>query len=170
MNHTETLAPKPWLAASERSARWNKPVTAPSLLYMVTEHEVNGLRTALARGQLPPDFEAKLAKLAKGDLIERSVEQNCRLFTGLLLAAWEGSFKPVLKAEEDELLRLLAYVRKDDDAIPDYLPDGFVDDQRQVRAVNLKLAPLLQTFKAWRLRHQVPGMWTFLLGNRLASS
>ena len=53
----------------------------------------------------------------------------------------------------------VAYVRKDDDAIPDYRPKGFADDPQEVRVVTTQLSPLLQAFKAWRLRHQVPGMW-----------
>ena len=51
---------------------------------------------------------------------------------------------------------MLAYVRKDDDAIPDYLPSGFMDDQQEVRAAAMELGPLLQAFKAWRLCHLVP--------------
>jgi hypothetical protein len=50
-------------------------------------------------------------------------------------------------------------VRKDDDAIADYKPGGFVDDQQEVRAATQQLGPLLTSFKAWRLRHQVPRMW-----------
>jgi len=50
-------------------------------------------------------------------------------------------------------------VRKDDDATPDYKPEGFADDQREARAVAMELDDLLQSFKEWRLRHQVPRMW-----------
>jgi hypothetical protein len=57
------------------------------------------------------------------------------------------------------LLRVLAYVRKDDDAIPDNRPDGFVDDQQEIRAMLNEMGGLLQSFKMWRLRHQVPEMW-----------
>jgi hypothetical protein len=135
------------------------PVTQSGLLYLVTAHDVQGMRNALARGRLPPDFETKLAKLRDGSLIHRYVEQNSRLFFALLLAALETSFTEATPADRERLLRVLAYVRKDDDAIPDYQAGGFIDDQQEVRAAAVELRPLLQAFKAWRLRHQVPGMW-----------
>ena len=145
-------------------------VSIPDYLYLVTEHEVNDLRNALLRGELPLDFEAKLDMLARGDLLHRSIEQNCRLFIALLLAAQNGGYRLATKADQDKLLRLLVYVRKDDDAVPDYRQDGFVDDQRQIRVGSVELAGLLHDFKAWRLRHQVPEMWAFSLGTQLASS
>jgi hypothetical protein len=131
----------------------------PGFLYLVTPHDVQGLRSALAQSRLPADFEAKLASLAGGSLSERYVEQNCRLFVALLLAALENSFTQATPADRERLLRVLAYVRKDDDAIPDYKPGGFLDDQQEVRAATTELKPLLLDFKVWRLRHQVPGMW-----------
>jgi hypothetical protein len=135
------------------------PVMPSGLLHLVTVHDVQGMRSALARGGLPPDFETKLAKLGEGSLMHRYVEQNSRLFFALLLAALEMSFTEATLADRERLLRVLAYVRKDDDAIPDYQSGGFIDDQQQVRAAVMELSPLLQAFKAWRLRHQVPGMW-----------
>ena len=135
------------------------PATPLELLHLVTAHDVQDLRSALAGRKLPPDFEAKLAKLAKGNLNDRYVEQHSRLFIALLLAAMEGAFTAATPSDREHLLRVLAYVRKDDDAIPDYLPGGFIDDQQQVRAAAMELKPLLEAFKVWRLRHQVPGMW-----------
>ena len=131
----------------------------PRLLYLVTAHEVQEVRSSLAKGRLPPDFDAKLARLGDGDLIHRYVEQYSRLFFMLLLAASEGSFTAATPAQRERLLRVLAYVRKDDDAIPDYRRDGFIDDQQEVRAAATELGPLLHAFKVWRLRHQVPGLW-----------
>lgn len=131
----------------------------PGLLYLVTPHDVQGLSSALAQGRCPADLEAKLAKLADGSLNERYVEHNSRLFVALLLAALENSFTKATPAERERLLRVLAYVRKDDDAIPDYRPGGFIDDQQEVRAAATELNPVLLDFKVWRLRHQVPGMW-----------
>ena len=137
-----------------------RPNTARmSFLYMVTDEEVRQMRNAIASGTMPPDFEAKLRKLAGGSLLHRSVEQNCRLFIALLMAAHNRDFVEADKSECDRLLRALAYVRKDDDAIPDYKPEGFADDQHEVRAVATELDALLQAFKEWRLRHQVPSMW-----------
>jgi hypothetical protein len=120
---------------------------------------LEAVRSALARGGLPSDFLGKLRDLRDDDLSHRFIEQNCRLFAELLLATEEGSFRDVSPAARERLLRVLAYVRKDDDAIPDYTPEGFADDQQEVRAAMLELGTLLQKFKAWRLRHQVPAMW-----------
>ncbi len=142
----------PWRGAQVRPIR-------PGLLHLVTAHDVQELIGALARGRVPPDLETKLRKLHEGDLLQRSVEQNSRLFFALLLAGLDSSFAAATPAERERLLQVLAYVRKDDDAVPDYRVGGFVDDHQEVRAAALELAPLLQGFKAWRLRHQVPGMW-----------
>ena len=131
----------------------------PALLHLITAHEVEALRAALARGHLPSDFAEKLRKLGGGDLSHRFIEQKCRLFAALLLATEEGAFRDVSPAEHERLVRVLAYVRKEDDAIPDYAPEGFRDDQQEVLAVVVELSGLLQAFKAWRLRHQVPAMW-----------
>jgi hypothetical protein len=141
--------------------RWEAqpPFTRPGLLHLVTGHDVEALRTALSQGSLPPDFEAKLGRLHDGDLIHRYVEQNSRLIFDLLLAAQESSFTDATLSDRERLLRVLAYVRKEDDAIPDYLSGGFLDDQQAVRAAAMELAPILHAFKVWRLRHQVPAMW-----------
>src|SRR5438034_7901739 len=131
----------------------------PALLKWITPHELEALRDALARGCLPPDFLGKLKRLQRGDLSHHFIEQSCRLFAALLVAAEDGSFREGSPAERERLLRVLAYVRKDDDAIPDYRPDGLADDQREMRAATVELRGLIQAFKAWRLRHQVPAMW-----------
>ena len=130
-----------------------------ALRQWITAHEMEALREALGRGCLPPDFHRKLRGLAGGDLSDRFIEQNCRLFTALLLATEEGSFREGSRAERERLLRVLAYVRKDDDAIADYRSDGFIDDHRETRSISKEMASLLESFKAWRLRHQVPVMW-----------
>jgi hypothetical protein len=136
-----------------------RPASRPSYLFLVTEHELGELRIALAKGNLPLDLEAKLTKLAGGNLGHHFLQQNCQTFIALLLAAQDGSFKGASRAECERLLRVLAYIRKDDDAMPDYRRDGFADDQAEVRAVTSEFGPLLQGFKAWRLCHQVPAMW-----------
>ena len=149
---------KDWTAGYRRFGAPTPPWRS-GLLHLVTPHDIQGLRTALAQGRLQLDFEAKLARLHEGDLIHRNVEQNSRLFFALLLAALDCSFSGATAADRDRLLRVLAYVRKDDDAIPDYRPNGFLDDHQEVRAAATELAPLLHGFKVWRLRHQVPAMW-----------
>lgn len=135
------------------------PPFGPGLSRLVTPHELEDLRAALARGELPGDFEGKLVRLSEGSLNHRFVERGCRLFVVLLHSARNGSFTEATPAECERLLRVLAYVRKDDDAVPDYKPDGFMDDQQEVRAAMAELSPLLKTFKAWRLQHEVPAMW-----------
>jgi hypothetical protein len=131
----------------------------PALLHWINPHELEELCETLAHGNLPPDFLWKLKHLAGGDLSQRFIEQNCRLFAALLLATEAGDFREISLAERERLLRVLAYVRKEDDAQADYAPEGFTDDQQEVRAVLVELGGLLAAFKAWRLRHQVPGMW-----------
>jgi hypothetical protein len=128
-------------------------------LHLVSVHDLRNLRDELARGSVPIDLESKLRKLATGDLAQCSIEQNCRTIIALLRAAYRGVFKEAKPEVLERLLRVLAYVRKDDDAIPDYRPNGFADDQEEVRLVTTELSSLLHAFKAWRLRHQVPEMW-----------
>ena len=136
-----------------------QPTIKPSHLHLVTAHDLRDLSDVLARRHVPADLESKLIKLAKGDLVLRSIEKNCRTIIALLQASQEGSFRQASREERERLLRVLAYVRKDDDAISDYRQDGFIDDQQEVRTVTSDLGPLLEEFKAWRLRNQVPGMW-----------
>jgi len=107
---------------------------------------------------LPADFLGKLKRLKDGDLSHHFIEQNCRLFAALIVATEAGSFRECNPAERERLLRVLAYVRKDEDAIPDYTPEGFKDDQREMRAARVELSGMIQAFKAWPLRHQVPGI------------
>src|SRR2546427_7823052 len=134
-------------------------LSRPALSQWITPQELEALRDALARGCLPPDFLGKLKRLTDGDLSHYFIEQNCRLFAALLVAAEDCSFREGSPAERERLLRVLAYVRKDDDAIPDYKPEGLTDDQREIRATTIALDGLIRGFKAWRLSHQVPIMW-----------
>jgi hypothetical protein len=131
----------------------------PGFLHLVTSHDLEALRNELQRGGAPLDFQAKLSRLSGGDLVHRYVAKHSADFIALLLASQEGVFRKSTQAEVERLLRVLAYVRKDDDAIPDYRSDGLIDDQQEVHAAVLELAPLLHAFKAWHLRHQVPAMW-----------
>ncbi len=147
------------LAINQGRSTARQPVLVPHLLHLVSGHELQDLRQCLARSQVPPDLETKLVKLGRGDLAHRLIEQNCRTIISLLQAAYEGAFKAASPQHCERLLRVLAYVRKDDDAIPDYRLDGFMDDHQEMRVVTRDLDSLLQNFKAWRLRYQVPAMW-----------
>ena len=133
--------------------------TRPALLHWVTPTELEALREALARGSLPSDLLGKLDRMAGGDLGHRFIEQNCRLFAALLMASEAAAFPDPSPAQRERLLRVLAYVRIEEDSIPDYWADGLTDDQREVLAAIAEMGGLLQTFKAWRLRNQVPEMW-----------
>ena len=132
---------------------------SPGALQRVTPDELEELQHALSKGMLPADFEVKLTRLAGDSILHQFVEQNCRLFAVLLLAAHHSSFAYASPPAQERLLRVLAYVRKEEDEIADYKPNGFDDDLREVRAATKDLSGLLQIFKTWRLRHQVPGMW-----------
>ena len=143
------------VSAGRVQSRARTLVSRPALLQWITPHELQSLRDALARGCLPPDFVGKLKRLKEGNLSHHFIEQNCRLFAALLVAMEEGSFREGGPAERERLLRVLAYVRKDDDAIPDYKPEGLTDDQREMRGATVALDVPIQQFKAWRLRHQV---------------
>jgi|SRR5580765_6934118 hypothetical protein len=151
--------------AHEHSVRENArlgtlPIVAtPGFLNLVTPQELQELREALLDGRPPRDLELKLNRLAAGGLLHRFVEQNSRLIISLLVAAYGGEFREANRASLERLLRVLAYVRKEDDATPDCRPDGFVDDQQEIRAMLNEMGDLLQSFKRWRLRHQVPEMW-----------
>jgi len=135
------------------------PLVRSGFGYLVTANDVQDLRAAVVKGRLPADFEAKLTKLGEGSLIERYVEHNCRLIFALLVAALQGSFIQASASDRERFLRVLAYVRKDDDAIPDYLSGGYMDDQQEVRTAATELGSLLQAYRGWRLRHEVPCMW-----------
>jgi hypothetical protein len=132
---------------------------APGFLRLVERREVEDLRHALLVGELPSDFAVKLHHLADESLADQVMEHNCRWFLALLEAARNGSFEKIAPSDVEQILRVLAYVRKEDDAIPDFLPGGYWDDHQEVRAAVAELAPLLQAFKAWRLRHEVPARW-----------
>ena len=131
----------------------------PGHSHWVTPYDLEDLRAAFSRGGVPLDLEAKLMNLAKGDLTSRYIEKHCGTIIALLQATHEGSFREASPEELERLLLVLAYVRKDDDAIADYQANGFADDQQEVRRTASALDPILKEFKAWRLRNQVPGMW-----------
>src|SRR5262245_9372409 len=125
-----------------RSPAWMPP-SRQALFQWITPHELDVLREALARGCLPPDFLGKLKRLTDGDRSHHFIEQNCRLFAALLAATEAGGVREGNPAEHERLLRVLAYVRKDDDAIPDYKSGGLVDDQQEIRAAAVELDGLI---------------------------
>jgi hypothetical protein len=130
-----------------------------SLLHLVSARELQDLRAALEEGRVPLDLQAKLAVLAEGDMLHHFIGQNGQLFLSLLRAVEDGVFRGCTAAELERLVRVLAYVRKEDDAIPDSGARGYIDDHQEVRAVTRDLHRALSEFKQWRLRHEVPRLW-----------
>jgi hypothetical protein len=127
--------------------------------HRVSATDLAQLASSLGQGCVPPDLDDKLGRLRKGGVGWQFLEKQCRVIIALLRATMDGSFRKCTLAEQKRLLWVLAYVRKDEDAIADYHPGGFVDDQEEVRKLTHALDPLLHEFKDWRLRHQVPAMW-----------
>lgn len=146
--------------AGVSQVRLPQPTRVPSYRHLVTSQEMRELDEALIRGEVPYDFETKLRRLAAGTTGHCFIEQQCRTIIAFLQALGSGSYRIADGSDCEALLRALAYVRKTDDAIPDYREDGFVDDQRELRAVLAEFGPILHEFKEWRLRHQVPRLWT----------
>src|SRR5712671_1774072 len=127
----------------------SRPLIRPSLLHLVSGEEVEAINQAVTGGLVPADFELKLDRLASLGLLHQFVAESCRGFVRLLMAEQRGSFHRATPAERERLLRVLAYVRKENDAIADYKPGGFQDDLEEVRAATSEFAPLLQCFKEW---------------------
>lgn len=131
----------------------------PCALRLVTPEELHSLCAALRNGQPPPDLERKLARLRGDDPREFYLRQQTRLLIKLLIAAARDGFCQANPHDCERLLRVVAYVRKDDDAIPDYLEHGFDDDHDLMRMTCAELGPVLERYKAWHLARRVPALW-----------
>ncbi len=128
-------------------------------LNLVTRSEMEALGDTLRRGDVPADLAAKLDRLRTDDPRELFLKQQSRILEWLLqsLAAWENCrLRP---REAERLLRMLAYVRKEDDAIPDTWPGGMADDYDLMRITCTEFRELLDRFKAWHLSRRVPALW-----------
>lgn len=135
------------------------PKVTPAALNLVTPHELDTLRQALRSGTLPLDLCAKLDRLRADDPQEQHLKQRSALLIGLLTAVEAHEFCLVTPEDRERLLRKLAYVRKDDDAIPDSWPGGFADDWDLMRQVCGELKPVLDAYKGWHLVRRVPLLW-----------
>lgn len=131
-------------------------------LGMLSSDEVRELRAAVANRTVPADFTNKLQTLAEGDMVMRYIAHHSVLLLEMLHAGCQGEFPWLSPSDFEQILRVLAYVRKEDDAIPDFLPSGYVDDQREIRLALTQLAPLLEAYKSWRLCKEVPARWISL--------
>ena len=143
----------------EPSRRLAAGTVRPAFLHLVTVEEMRDLSCALMRGTLPADLELKLHQLDGRTFMHQYLAQHCRAIARLLSAVFSGEYRIGNTRTCEELLRVLAYVRKDDDAIPDYTSGGFSDDLKEVRTALEHFQPVLEQFKSWHLCHQVPHLW-----------
>lgn len=129
-------------------------------LQMVTQAELEAFEDALKRGHLPGDLMDKLDELQTDQHRDFYLKQQSLLIGRLLLAVSAQEYAHVSPHEGEKLLRILAYVRKEDDLIPDSWPGGMTDDHDLMRLTCAEMSGVLQKFKAWHLARQVPGLWT----------
>lgn len=128
-------------------------------LEMVTDAEMEALCDALHQDHLPADLQAKLNRLRVDDPRELYLKHQSLLLSSLLMSPAAREFCLVRPRVCERLLRMLAYVRKDDDAIPDTWPGGMADDHDLMRLTCSELREVLATFKAWHLSRRVPSLW-----------
>ena len=145
--------------AARHSVKSLQPKTSLAALDMVTAHELDNLRQALRSETLPLDLRAKLARLRTDDPREHFLKQRSALLIGLLTAVETGEYRLAAPEDREQLLRVLAYLRKDADAIPDSLQGGFADDHDLMRQVCNELKPVLDRYKSWHLARRVPLLW-----------
>ena len=126
---------------------------------MVTEAEMQVLCDALHHDRVPADLRAKLDRLRTDDPKEYYLKHRSLLLASLLMSPAARGFCRLRPDDCERLLRMLAYVRKDDDAIPDTWPGGMADDHDLMRLTCTELREALDTFKAWHLSRRVPLLW-----------
>jgi len=127
---------------------------------MVTDAELKALGDALHQNQVPADLRAKLNRLRADDPRESFLKQQSLLLVSLLQSPAARSFCHLHPSVCEQLLRMVAYVRKDDDAIPDTWPGGMADDHDLMRMTCTELREELAAFKAWYLSRRVPYLWS----------
>jgi hypothetical protein len=115
---------------------------------------------ALRTGRAPADLQAKLARLSLEHPMDLYLRRQSELLISLLAAPEAAEFCRLQPDDCRRLLRMLAYVRKDDDAIPDTWAGGFVDDHDLMRMTCAQLRPALDAYKAWHLSRRVARLWT----------
>jgi hypothetical protein len=126
---------------------------------MVTKAEMETLCNALHQDHVPADLHAKLDRLRTDDPKEFYLRQQSLLLVSLLMSPAAREFCLLRPHDCERLLRMLAYVRKDDDAIPDTWPGGMADDHDLMRLTCTEFREALDTFKAWHLSRRVPLLW-----------
>ena len=129
-------------------------------LEMVTKAEMEALGDALQQNRVPQDLRAKLDWLRADDPKEFYLKQQSLLLASLLMSPAAREFCVLRPDDCERFLRMLAYVRKNDDAIPDLWPDGMADDHDLMRVTCRELREAIAAFKAWHLSRRVPLLWT----------
>jgi hypothetical protein len=133
-------------------------------LDLLSDREVQDLRQSLASRVVPRDLQSKLHLLSIGDARMRFISEYSNLFLELFRSGCQGDFTQLTASDLEHVLRVLAYVRKEDDAIPDYLASGFFDDRREIGLAVTQLAPSLRKFESYRSMHGQPfKSWTWEL-------
>ena len=127
----------------------------PTNLHLLTEGEVEDLRRNIAEGLTPTDLQRKLNGLSEVDLVQYDLQRKARIIVCLLAAIREGGFGPAPLECEEHLLHVVAYLRKDNDAIPDQGPEGgWVDDLAEMREAWAEHREIITRFNDWRLKQQ----------------
>jgi uncharacterized membrane protein YkvA (DUF1232 family) len=116
----------------------------------VTLREIELTRPTHENGWLRPQIEAKLERLHPECPDHRELRRLAALSLDLLTAVHEKRFNPGPTWGELEpwLLRALAYLVREGDAIPDHLPGGFDDDMREFQALANRADDLFSVFEA----------------------
>jgi hypothetical protein len=114
----------------------------------------------LHQDQVPADLRAKLERLRTDNPKEYYLKQQSLLLASLLMSPAAREFCLLRPNVCERLLRMLAHVRKDDDAIPDTWPGGMADDHDLMRLICTELREALDRFKAWHLSRRVPLLWS----------
>jgi hypothetical protein len=120
----------------------------------VCAREVALIKPTHRNGWLRPQIEAKLSRLHPECPDHRELRRLVNLSIDLLEAVDEDRFDPGpdWPAVEARLLRALAYLLSEDDAIPDHLPDGFDDDMREFQSLANHAGALLAAFESRQLK------------------
>jgi len=145
---------------------WSRtPRVTPGALDLVTAREMETLCRDLAQGRIPLDLQAKVSVLRVDDPMEFFLKRQSELLLAFLMAPEASQYCRIRPDDCRRLLRMLAYVRKDDDAIPDTCPGGFVDDHDLMRMTCRELDQVLDAFKAWHLSRRVALLWNGSAGS-----
>ncbi len=150
----ETAAGGPTTRRDTKLGRCLAELLAYFEVRTVTVQEIELIRPTHDNGWLRPQVEAKLASLHPQCPDHRKLRRLAVLSLDLLTAIDEGRFNPGPSWPEIEprLLRALAYFVRENDAIPDHLPEGFDDDMREFESLAERAEELFGRFECFHGR------------------